>query len=162
MKIFQKLKTSCLISFFAVLCLTNCTKENTDAEIEQDIITYFKTIKSNNLEENKKLFSKSDFPEVGTIQSDFYFIKDNYDKINPDNKLVKNIKVIDSFILSPNIKAKYVIFEIKARKDSQNIVRPLIIEFRFPVPYKSNSMTLNLDNQFEWKKNIPVWESNNY
>jgi len=155
----MKTKSYLILVYILSICLLGCSTQNDEDRIKQDLITYFKTIENNNLDENKKLFMNLINPQVCTIQGDFYFIKKNYNKINQKRRLLKQIKVVDSFILSPNIKSKYVIFKIKADKE---LVRPQQIEFCFPVPYKENSMTLNLKNQFEWKRNIPAYKTFKY
>ena len=143
------------ILFFFILSfsvLLNCKSENNDQDMKNDVINYFMTIKKDNIEETKKLFSENGQDNSGIVPANVFFIKSNYKRINPDS-LVKSMTIIDSYIISPNIKSKKIEFVLNAENDSLNIVKPLIITFEFPVPYKKNSMTLWIQNMFEWRDN---------
>ena len=145
------------ILFFFILSFSlflSCKSENNDQDMKNDVTNYFMTIKKNNIEETKKLFSENGYDNSGIVPADAFFIKSNYKRINPDS-LVKSMKIKDSYIISPNIKTKQIEFVLNAENDSLNIVKPLIITFEFPVPYKKNSMTLSLQNMFEWRDNKP-------
>ena len=141
--------------FFSILSFSlflSCKIENNDQDMKNDVTNYFMTIKKDSIEETKKLFSENGQDNSGIIPADVFFIKSNYKRINPDS-LVKNMKIKDSYIISPNIKSKQIEFVLNAENDSLNIVKPLIITFEFPVPYKKNSMTLSIQNMFEWRDN---------
>ena len=145
------------ILFFFILSFSlflSCKSENNDQDMKNDVINYFMTIKKDNIEETKKLFSENGYDNSGIVPADAFFIKSNYKRINPDS-LVKSMKIKDSYIISPNIKTKQIEFVLNAENDSLNIVKPLIITFEFPVPYKKNSMTLSTQNMFEWRDNKP-------
>lgn len=63
------------------------------------------------------------------------------------------MNIDDSFIISPEIKIKKIEFIVEAKNDTLNMVKPLIITFGFPVPYKEKSMTLTLKNALKWRDN---------
>ncbi len=141
-----------LVTF--IICtfsLLSC-KKNYDEEMKNEVVKYFETVKNDDLESNKFLFSDNDADFSGLAPANFHFIKNNYDRIKPDS-LIKKINIEDSYNLSPEIKIKKIEFSIPAENDSLNLIKPLIISFEFPVPYKKNAMKLWLHNQFEWRDN---------
>lgn len=140
-----------LTLIFCIFSLSSC-KKNYDEEMKNEVVKYFETVKNDDLESNKILFSDNDFDFSGLAPANFHFIKTNYNRIKPD-LLIKNMKIEDSYNLSPEIKIKKIEFSIPAENDSLNLIKPLIISFEFPVPYKKNSIKLWLHNQFEWRDN---------
>lgn len=129
-----------------------CCQSNNDEKMKNDVIKYFETVKNNDKKENEKLFSKNGFDYSGIIPANFHFIRENYSRINPDS-LSKKMSIDDSFIISPEIKIKKIEFIVEAKNDTLNMVKPLIITFGFPVPYKEKSMTLTLKNALKWRDN---------
>ncbi|KIA82619.1 hypothetical protein [Kaistella jeonii] len=143
------------ILIFSITCfllLSGCKSKNNDQEMKNDVSNYFMSIKKGDTAETKKLFSENGQDNSGIVPANIFFIKSNYKRIKPDS-IIKSMKIEDSYIISPNIKSKKIEFVLNAETDSLKIVKPLIMTFEFPVPYKKNSMTLWIQNMFEWRDN---------
>ena len=155
MKEIPKRIVSIVFMILTVFITTNCASDNTEEKMKQDVKNYFKYVEENNFPAVLKLSSGNNFDDEGGQQADFFFIKTNYAKINPNDSLLKDMKIEDSYIISPQIKSKQIVFEIKPENDSLNLIRPLILSFIFDVPYQENSMDVRINNRFEWRDNKP-------
>ncbi|AZI41148.1 hypothetical protein [Epilithonimonas vandammei] len=99
--------------FFSISNIISCctNQKNKDNEqIKNTVNQYFKAIKNNNSADYNNIVSDSqELP--GATASDLFFLHKNYSKINPNNILLKNIKVKDTF--NAGTQKKYVMFILK-------------------------------------------------
>lgn len=98
-----------LIVVISILTITGCnnSKNKENEQIKKTTIAYFNAIKNNDTLSYKKEYRLND----GGDMYEFNFIKRNYEKINPHNILLKNIKVKDTF--NAGVNKKYVMFILK-------------------------------------------------
>lgn len=145
-----------LIFGFLVLFSINCCinqKEKDEEQIKKTVSQFWKTVKDNNLEEYKKLFDEGQTFDGG-IQGEFYFLHNNYERINPKNILLKNIRIKDTIGLAPSVKLKYVHFIIEKKNDPDNLKKDLIITLIFykPVGYDKIYNPSTLENHIGWNE----------
>ena len=94
------------ISIFALNSCKNL-KNADNEQIKKTTIAYFKAIERNDTLMYKKIYKIND----GGDMYEFNFMQRNYQKINPNNILLKNMKVKDTF--SAGVNQKYVEFILK-------------------------------------------------
>ncbi|ASW73628.1 hypothetical protein IQ37_19325 [Chryseobacterium piperi] len=135
-----------------ISCCVNQKKKD-EEQIKNTVKEYLKAVKENDLQKVYGLIDDSD-TFFGGIQGEFYFLKKNYDKINPNNILLKNIKVKDTVVTFAQNKQKYVQYVIKKENDSNYLKKPLIITFMFykPVGYNKIYNSVILQNHIGWDK----------
>jgi len=150
MKIFKY--TSIVIILLSISCCVNQKKKD-DEQIKNTIAEYWSAVKDNDLERYKSLFDENeDF--AGGIQADLYFLHKNYDKINPNNSLLKDYKIKDTTVMFAENKQKYVQYTIKKENDTTYLKKPLIITLMFykPVGYNRIYNPSPLKNHIGWDK----------
>jgi len=135
-----------------ISCCVNQNKKD-EEQIKTTVQKFWKTIKDDDSESYKNLFDNNE-TFFGGIQADFYFLRKNYDKINPNDILVKNIKIKDTTVMFAENKQKYVQYVIKKENDSNNLKKPLIITLMFykPVGYNKIFNAAPLKNHIGWDK----------
>ncbi|MBC7749471.1 MAG: hypothetical protein H7Z76_13010 [Methylotenera sp.] len=140
-----------LLFFFTISCVNQ--KQKDQEEIKQTVKNYFNAVKANDLEKCKLLIEDSE-NYLGVIQGEFNFLHKNYDEINPNDVLLRNILVKDTLITFTNEKEKYVQYIIKNDKNPNNLKKPLIITFMFykPVGYDKIFNRVILENHIGWDK----------
>lgn len=138
-----------------VSCCTN-QKNKDDTEIRTVVKKYFSTIENNDLNGFSKLISNSDkFP--GGISSYLFFLNNNYSKINPDNILLKNIKIKDTFDIGEH--QKYILFVLKKPKPKPfetNQDLRMYLFFRKAVGYDKISEIFIIGNIPDWEDQKPM------
>lgn len=135
-----------------ISCCINQKKKD-EEQIKDTVTKYWKAVKEDKVEECLNLFEDVENYEGG-VQSDIYFLHKNYDKINPNDILLKNIKVKDTVVMFAQNKQKYVQYVIKKENDSNYMKKPLIITFMFykPVGYNKIFNRAVLQNHIGWDK----------
>lgn len=128
-------------------------KQKDQEEIKQTVKNYFSAVKANDLEKCKFLIEDSE-NYSGVIQGEFNFLHKNYDEINPNDVLLRNILIKDTLVTFTNEKEKYVQYIIKNDKNPNNLKKPLIITFMFykPVGYDKIFNRIILQNHIGWDK----------
>ncbi|MCJ7936145.1 MAG: hypothetical protein MUW56_21575 [Chryseobacterium sp.] len=131
----------------------NAPKNSDDAEIKETVTKYWKAIKDNDIETYKNLFDENE-EFSGGIQADLFFLHKNYEKINPNNILLKNYKIKDTIVMFSNNKQKYVQYVVNNQGNNGNIKKPLIITLMFykPVGYNKIYNPSPLKNHIGWDK----------
>lgn len=119
-------------------CCVNQKKKD-EEQIKDTVTKYWKAVKENKVEECLNLFEDVENYKGG-VQSDIYFLHKNYDKINPNDILLKNIRVKDTVVMFSQNKQKYVQYIIKKENDSNCLKKPLIITFMFYKPVGYNKI----------------------
>ncbi|WP_431612015.1 hypothetical protein [Chryseobacterium sp. 'Rf worker isolate 10'] len=145
-----------ILILIILFSFNNCVnqKQKDEDQIKKTVKNYWKAVKENNLEEYKNLFEEKESFDGG-IQGEFYFLHDNYEKINSNDILLKKIKIKDTVGLAPSIKLKYVQFIIEKKNDSNNLKKDLIITLTFykPVGYNKIFNPSTLENHIGWNEN---------
>jgi len=103
----KKLILSVLVLVITVSCKT-INKDN--EQIKNTVNQYFKAVKNNDLSTYSALMYNSE-KAPGGIASDLFFLHKNYSKINPNNILLKNIKIKDTVDIG--VHQKYIMFTLK-------------------------------------------------
>lgn len=100
---------SIIIFVISILTIKSCgySKNEDNLQIQKTTIAYFNAIEKNDTLMYKKVYKIND----GGDASDLFFLNKNYQKINPNNILLKNIKVKDTF--NAGVYKKYVMFTLK-------------------------------------------------
>lgn len=135
-----------------ISCCVNQKKKD-EEQIKETITRYWKSVKDNDLENYKNLFDDSeDF--AGGMDADLNFLHKNYDKINPNDLLLKDYKIKDTVVMFAQNKQKYVQYVIKKEKDSSYLKKPLIITLMFykPVGFNKIFNPSPLRNHIGWDK----------
>jgi len=150
------MKTIKYISLILILLSISCCvnqKQKDEEQIKNTIKEYWTAIKNNDLEGYKNLFDESE-NFAGAMQADLYFLHKNYNKINPNDILLKNIKIKDTVVMFAENKQKYVQYTIKKENDTNLIKKPLIITLMFfkPVGYNKIFNLAPLKNHIGWDK----------
>jgi len=149
------MKTLRYISILVILLSTSCVnqKEKDEQQIKNTVREYWKAVKENDLQKCNSLIEDSE-TYFGGIQGQFYFLQKNYDKINPNDILLKNIKVKDTTATIPSVKLKYVQYFIKDQNDPNNLKKPLIITYLFykEIGYNKIFNASILQNHIGWGK----------
>lgn len=98
-----------LIFIIALLLSTKeCkTSNKDDVKIKNTVITYLNSIKNGDTLSYKSAYKMDD----GGDMYEYNFLRRNYTKINPNNILLKNMKVKDTF--NAGVSKKYVMFTLK-------------------------------------------------
>ncbi|MCD1117449.1 hypothetical protein [Chryseobacterium turcicum] len=143
--------TIILLIFFSTSCVNKKNKD--EQQIKETVQEFWKKAKINDFEGYKKLVEDPDV-FLGSMQAELNFIHKNYDQINPNDILLKNIKVKDTSIAGPNVHQKYVQYIIKKENDSNYLKKPLIITLLFykPVGYNKIFNRKILQNHIGWDK----------
>lgn len=141
-----------ILILFSISCCVNQQKKDED-QIKETVLKFWEKAKVNDFEGYKNLVAEPGI-FVGAMQVDLNFIHKNYDKINPNDVLLKNIKVKDTSIAGPNVNQKYVQYVIKKENDTNYIKKPLIITLLFykPVGYDKIFNRSILRNHIGWDK----------
>ena len=141
-----------LLILLNISCCVNQKKKD-EEQIRETVQKFWGKAKINDFEGYKNLVAD---PGIfsGAMQVDLNFLHKNYEKINPNDILLKNIKVKDTSIAGPSIHQKYVQYVIKKENDSNNLRRPLIITLLFykPVGYNKIFNRSILRNHIGWDK----------
>ena len=150
------MKTIRYITILLVLLNISCCvnqKQKDEEQIKDTINKYWHSVKENNVKECLSLFEDVE-NYSGVVQSDLFFLNKNYDKINPNNILLKNIKIKDTTVMFAENKQKYVQYMIKKENDTTYLKKPLIITFMFykPVGYNKIFNRAVLQNSSNWDK----------
>jgi len=136
-----------------LLSISSCVnqRKKDDEQIKNTITEYLKAVKENDLQKCKSLIEDGE-TYSGGIQGQFYFLQKNYERINPNNVLLKNIKIKDTIGTIPSVKLKYVQYTIKKDNDNTYLKKPLIITFMFykPVGYDKIFNASILQNHIGW------------
>ncbi|CAA7391641.1 hypothetical protein [Chryseobacterium fistulae] len=124
--------TSILSILLSFSCCVNQKKKD-EEQIKETVQKFWEKAKINDFEGYRRLIAD---PGVfsGVMQVDLNFIHKNYDKINPNDILLKDIKVKDTSIAGPNMHQKYVQYVIKKENDTNYVKKPLIITLLFYKP----------------------------
>lgn len=140
-----------LVAFSVTSCVNRQKKD--EEQIKSTVHQFWRTIQKNDLEKYQLLFYDNE-TFFGGIQSDFYFLRKNYNRINPNNKLLMDIKIKDTTIMFVGNKQKYVQYIIEKENDSNNIRKPLVITLMFykPVGYDKIYNPSILQNHIGWGK----------
>jgi hypothetical protein len=148
MKIF-KLILILLILFSFNNCINQ--KQKDEDQIKETVKQFWKAVKNNDLEQCKNLIEDSETFD-GVIQSDIYFLHENYETINPNNILLNNIKIKDTTGIVPSLKLKYVQYIVPTKNDPDNIKKDLIITLMFDksVGYNKIYNPTILENNIGW------------
>ncbi|AYZ36302.1 hypothetical protein EGY07_12295 [Chryseobacterium indologenes] len=150
------MKTIKYISLILILLSISCCvnqKQKDEEEIKNTIREYWKAVKTNDLQKcNSLIYDNETF--FGVIQGEFYFLHDNYNKVNPNDILLKNIKIKDTVVMFAENKQKYVQYTIKKENDTTYLKKPLIITFMFyrPVGFNKIYNPVILENHIGWDK----------
>ncbi|PTT36128.1 hypothetical protein DBR28_11425 [Chryseobacterium sp. HMWF028] len=138
-----------------VLSISCCVnhKQKDEEQIKDTVSKYWHSVKKNNVKECLSLFEDVE-NYSGVVQSDVFFLIKNYDKINPNDILLKNIKIKDTVVMFAENKQKYVQYIIKNENDTTYLKKPLIITFMFykPVGYSKIFNRAVLQNSSSWDK----------
>lgn len=150
MKIFKYI--SILLILLSISCCVNQNKKD-EEQIKETVRNFWATVKRNDFNGYKNLVEDNEI-FLGSMQAEFSFLHKNYDKINPNDALLKNIKIKDTSIASPNTQQKYVRYIIKKQNDTNNLQKPLIITLLFykPVGYNKIFNRKILQNHIGWDK----------
>ncbi len=144
-----------ILGILFLLNISGCVnqKKKDEEQIKNTVKEYWKAVKENDLQKAYNLIDDSD-TFFGGIQGEFYFLKKNYDVINPNNILLKNIKVKDTVVMFAQNKQKYVRYIVKKEKDSSHSKKPLIKTFMFykPAGYNKIYNAVILQNHIGWEK----------
>lgn len=133
-----------------IICvLTSCInqKQKDEEQIKNTVRRFWLSVKENDFETYKSLNENSDM-FIGIMHMEFSFLHKNYEKINPNDYLIKDIKIKDTVLVG---KQKYVQYYIKST-DTIRGKAPLIItlEFYKPIGYDKLSNAVVLKNHLEW------------
>jgi len=144
------------ISFIMILLSISCCvnqKQKDEEQIKNTVREYWKAVKNNDLRKYNDLFDDSE-NFSGAMQGDLYFLHKNYDKINPNDILLKNIIIKDTTVMFEQNKQKYVQYIIKKKNDTSYIKKPLIITLMFfkPIGYNKIFNLSPLKNHIGWDK----------
>lgn len=144
--------TSILLILFSVSCCVNQTKKD-EEQIKETVQKFWETAKVNDFEGYKNLVADPDIFS-GVMQTELNFLHKNYDKINPNDILLKNIKIKDTIVRFPQNKQKYVKYVFKSKNDSNSLKKPLIITLMFykPIGFDKIYYPLILQNHIGWDK----------
>lgn len=147
-----------ILIFISVISILSCnvSKNNDNEQIKKTVIQYFNSIKENDSLQYRKLIYFSDkFP--GGTSSDLFFLHKNFSKINPNNILLKNIKVKDTFNL---VKKKYVMFTFKKNNSKPfeyNQDLKMYLLFWNEVGYDKIYEIYIIGNMPEWEDQEPIY-----
>ena len=143
---------SILSILFSVSCCVNQKKKD-EEQIKETVQKFWKKAKINDFAGYKSLVADPDIFS-GVMQVELNFIHKNYDRINPNDILLKNIKVKDTSIAGSNVSQKYVQYVIKKENDTTYLKKPLIITLLFykPVGYNKIFNRKILQNHIGWDK----------
>lgn len=137
------------------LSLNSCVnqKQKDEEQIKETVTKYWQAVKENNIDNYKNLFVDSE-SFAGGIQADLYFLHKNYDRINSNDVLLKEIKVKDTVVRFEENKQKYVQYIIKKENDTSLLKKPLIITLMFYKPAGLNKIFYPspLRNHIGWDK----------
>ena len=135
-----------------VLVSCNISKNSDNEQIKNTVINYFNSIKKNDTLGYKKIYQLND----GGDFYDFNFLKRNYSKINPNNILLKNIKVKDTFNM---VEKKYVMFTFKKANPKPfeyNQDLKMYLLFWKQVGYDKIYEMYIIGNMPEWEDQKPI------
>lgn len=138
--------------FLSISCCVN-QKQKDEEEIKNTIKEYWSAVKNNDSQKYISLFDESE-NFAGAIQADLYFLHKNYNKINPNDKLLENIKIKDTTVMFAQNKQKYVQYIVRKQNDTTLLKKPLIITLMFykPVGYNKVFNLSPLQNHIGWDK----------
>ncbi|MDQ1802722.1 hypothetical protein RAH57_01910 [Chryseobacterium sp. CKR4-1] len=144
------------LSILAILAsISSCVnqKKKDEKQIQETVQKFWEKAKINDFEGYKSLVADPDIFS-GVMKAELNFLHKNYDKINPNDFLLENIKVKDTSIAGPNVHQKYVQYIIKKENDSNYLKKPLIITLLFykPVGYDKIFNRKVLQNHIGWDK----------
>lgn len=147
----MKTTIAILILFLCIGCVSQDKKDK--EQIKETVTKYWKTVKENDLEGYKSLFDENE-NFSGALQADLYFLHKNYEKINPNNILLKDYKIKDTTVMFAENKQKYVQYIIKSKNDPNTLKEPLIITLMFykPVGFNKIYNPSPLKNHIGWDK----------
>lgn len=147
------MKNLILIFASSILILSCAPSKNWDNEqIKKTVTNYFNAIKENDTIGYKKIYALND----GGDYYDFNFLKRNYSKINPNNILLKNIKVKDTFNM---VQKKYVVFTFKKlnpKPFEYNQDLKMYLLFWKQVGYDKIYEMYIIGNMPEWEDQKPI------
>ena len=133
----------------------NISKNNDNEQIKKTVISYFNAIKKNDsIEYGKLIYHSNELP--GDTSSDLFFLHNNYSKINPNNILLKNIKVKDTFNM---VEKKYVEFTFKKANPKPfeyNQDLKMYLLFWKEVGYDKIYEMYIIGNMPEWEDQKPI------
>jgi len=158
------MKTIKYISILLILLSISCCvkqQENDEEQIKKTVKEYWKAVKENNLQKCMNLIYESEEFE-GAVQGELYFLHKNYNKINPNDILLKNITIKDTTIMFSENKQKYVQYFIKDKNDPNSLKKPLIITLTFykPIGYDKIYNGALLQNHIGWGKELKLTPNN--
>lgn len=133
-----------LIVFILYSCINQ--KQIEEKQIKDTVKRFWLSVKEKDFEAYKSLNENSDM-FIGVMHMEFRFLNKNYEKINPNDYLTKDIKIKDTVLVG---KQKYVQYYIKSK---DTIKKPLIItlEFYKPIGYDKISNAVVLENHLLWR-----------
>lgn len=150
---------SIILILLSISCCVNQNKKD-EEQINDTVQKFWEKAKTNDFQGYKNLIADPDVFS-GIMQVDLNFLHKNYDKINPNDLLQKNIKIKDTSIAGTNTQQKYVQYIIKEPNDSNNLKKPLIITLLFykPVGYDKIFNRSILRNHIGWDKEVkPIFK----
>ncbi|MDC8102343.1 hypothetical protein [Chryseobacterium rhizosphaerae] len=140
-----------LISLSTNSCVNQ--KKKDEEQIKNTVREYWKAVKNNDLPAYNNLIDNAEnYP--GVTASELNFLHKNYRIINPNEKLLNNIKIKDTTIMFAENKQKYVQYIIVKKNDPDNVKKDLIITLMFykPIGFNKIYSPVILENHIGWDK----------